>query len=170
MFQDIFDFDPLSINRNLHLFTKFHSKRERAIYCKELPGFKYQYEFVRDVIFDIFRCTRVSVKKDSYVNFFTDPHQERINLRSVDVMVYGRVGEKHACVDLTRVSPLVGQKTEGFTVGQTTLKVASSKVVRREKTCYDNQYAFIPFAFDIFGFLLPDAMIFFIENTKVHAQ
>jgi hypothetical protein len=38
-------------------------------------------------------------------------------------------------------------------VGQTTLKATSSKVVKHEKTCSDNQNAFIPFDFDIFGFL-----------------
>jgi len=31
----------------------------------------------------------------------------------------------------------------------------SSKVTKHEKTCSDNQYAFIPFAFDTFGFLAP---------------
>jgi hypothetical protein len=42
-------------------------------------------------------------------------------------------------------------------VGQAVLKVASSKVVKHEKTCFDNQHAFIPFAFDTFGFLVPEA-------------
>lgn len=27
MFREIFEFDPLSIDRNLYLFTKFHSKQ-----------------------------------------------------------------------------------------------------------------------------------------------
>jgi len=37
--------------------------------------------------------------------------------------------------------------------GQATLKVASSKVAKHEKTCSDNQHTFIPFAFNTFGFL-----------------
>jgi hypothetical protein len=48
---------------------------------------------------------------------------------------------KHACVDLTEVLPLVGLMAETFTVEQTSLKVASSKVVEHEKSCSDNQHA-----------------------------
>jgi len=42
-----------------------------------------------------------------------------------------------------------------FMVGQTTLKVALSKVGKHEKTCSDNQHVFISFVFDIFGFIAP---------------
>jgi len=42
-----------------------------------------------------------------------------------------------------------------FTVGQAAIKVASNKVAKHEKTCFDNQHAFIPFSFDTFGFLAP---------------
>jgi hypothetical protein len=31
-------------------------------------------------------------------------------------------------------------------------------VVKHEKACYDNQHAFIHFAFDTFGFLAPEAV------------
>jgi hypothetical protein len=31
-------------------------------------------------------------------------------------------------------------------------------VVKHEKTCSENQHAFIPFAFDTFGFLAPDVV------------
>jgi hypothetical protein len=48
--------------------------------------------------------------------------------------------------------------TGDFTVGQTTLKAASNKVVKHESACSNNQHAFIPFAFDTFGFLAPDAV------------
>jgi hypothetical protein len=40
-------------------------------------------------------------------------------------MVYGWVGGKHACVNLTEVSPIVGLRAGTFTAGQTVLKVAS---------------------------------------------
>ncbi|PNY12796.1 hypothetical protein L195_g009435 [Trifolium pratense] len=40
------------------------------------------------------------------------------------------VGGKHACVDLTEVSPLMGLGNRDFTVGQAALKVASSKVAK----------------------------------------
>lgn len=45
----------------------------------------------------------------------------------------------------------MGLRTDGFNVGGTTLKDPSSKVFKHEKACPDN--AFIPFAFDTFGFL-----------------
>jgi len=37
----------------------------------------------------------------------------------------------------------VGLGVGPFTVGHAVLKAASSKVAKHEKTCYDNQYAFI---------------------------
>jgi hypothetical protein len=54
---------------------------------------------------------------------------------------------------LTGVSPLVGLWTEDFTARHATLKAASSKVAKHEKSCSENQHGFIPFAFDTFGFL-----------------
>ena len=61
-------------------------------------------------------------------------------------------------MDLTGVSPLVGLGVGTFMVGQAALKVASSKMVKHEKACSDNQHVFIPFAFDTFGFLAPEAV------------
>jgi hypothetical protein len=46
---------------------------KHAVHCRELPDFKYRHDFVRDVIFDIFRRARVSVKNEAPVNFLTDP-------------------------------------------------------------------------------------------------
>ncbi|MFS7889274.1 putative reverse transcriptase domain, exostosin [Helianthus anomalus] len=109
---------------------------EHAVHCKELPGFKYRHDLVRDVLFDIFRST----------------------LRPADILVFGWVGGKHACVDLTGVFPLVGLGSSAFTVGQAALKAASGKVIKHEKACLDNQHMFIPFAFDTFGFLAPEAV------------
>ncbi|GJZ39757.1 hypothetical protein Tco_0586320 [Tanacetum coccineum] len=48
--------------------------------------------------------------------------------------------------------------SRGFTPGQTALKVASCKVTKHEKACTENQHMFIPFAFDTFGFLAPEAV------------
>ena len=101
------------------------------------------------------------------MNFLTDPQEGRSTLRPADVMVYGWVGGKHACVDLTGVSPLVGLREETFTVGQAALKVASSKVAKHEKTCFDNQHAFIPFAFNTFGFLTSEAASLLQRVQKV---
>lgn len=43
----------------------------------EFIGFKYLYHFFKDVSLYIFRHTRVSANKQRYVNFFTDPCEER---------------------------------------------------------------------------------------------
>jgi hypothetical protein len=52
----------------------------------------------------------------------------------------------------------VGSTTGDFTVGQAALKASSSKVAKHESACSTNQYPFIPFAFDTFNFLAPDAV------------
>jgi len=97
---------------------------EHVVHCKELPSFKCKHDLVRDVIFDIFRRAGISMKKEAPVNFLTDPLDRRSTLRPANVMVYGWVGGKHACVDLTEVSPLVGLGVGPFIVGQTALKAA----------------------------------------------
>ena len=90
-----------------------------------------------------------------------------LTLMPADVMVYGWVGGKHACVDLTGVSPLVGLGVGPFTVGQTAIKVASSKLGKYEKACSDNQHAFIPFPFDTIGFLAPEVVDLLHRVQKV---
>ncbi|MFS7963363.1 hypothetical protein Hanom_Chr08g00737181 [Helianthus anomalus] len=54
--------------------------------------------------------------------------------------------------------PLVGLNDKGFVVGQAVLKAEASKVAKHEKACLENQHVFVPFAFDIFGGLAPDAV------------
>ncbi|GJR64394.1 hypothetical protein Tco_0010459 [Tanacetum coccineum] len=128
------------------------------IHCKELTGFKYRHDMVRDVLFYMCRRAGISAKKEAPVNFLTDPSDGRSTLRPADVLVFGWVGGKHAYVDLTGVSPLVGLSSWGFTVGQAALKSASCKVAKHEKACIENQHVFISFAFDTFGFLAPEAV------------
>ncbi|GAU39704.1 hypothetical protein TSUD_274980 [Trifolium subterraneum] len=103
---------------------------EHAVHCRELPNFKYRHDFVRDVLFDVFKRAGISVKKEAPVNFLTDPLEGRSTLRPADVLVYRWAA----------------------------LKAASNKVAKHERACSDNQHAFIPFAFDTFGFLAPDAV------------
>ncbi|KAL6520866.1 hypothetical protein OROGR_017435 [Orobanche gracilis] len=131
---------------------------EHAIHCKDLPGFKYRHDMVRDVLFDVFRRAGISAKKEAPVNFLTDPLEGRSTLRPADILVSGWIEGKYACVDLTGVSPLVGLGNEDFTMGQAALQVASCKVIKHEKACIENQHVFIPFAFDTFGFLAPEAV------------
>nr|GEW99157.1 putative reverse transcriptase domain-containing protein [Tanacetum cinerariifolium] len=104
------------------------------------------------------RRVGISAKKEAHVNFFIDPLDGRSTLRPANVLVFGWVGGKHVCVDLTGVSPLVGLSSRGFIAGQAALKAASGKVTKHEKACIENQHVFIPFAFDTFGFLAPEAV------------
>ncbi|GJS24862.1 hypothetical protein Tco_0453494 [Tanacetum coccineum] len=106
---------------------------EHAIHCRELPGFKYRHDMVRDVLVDVFRRVGISVKKEAPVNFLTDPSKGRSTLRPDEILIFGLVGGKHACVDLTGVSPFVGLGSGCFTVGQAALKAASFKVIKHEK-------------------------------------
>ncbi|KAL7616032.1 hypothetical protein Lser_V15G02805 [Lactuca serriola] len=129
-----------------------------AVHCKELPGFKYRHDMVRDVLFDIFKRVGVSAKKEAPVNFLTGPIEGRSTLIPADILIFGWVRGKHACVDLTGVSPLVGLRAAGFTAGHAALKVAIGKVTKHERSCLENQHVFIPFAFDTFGFLAPDVV------------
>ncbi|GJY66446.1 probable pre-mRNA-splicing factor ATP-dependent RNA helicase DEAH5 [Tanacetum coccineum] len=60
--------------------------------------------------------------------------------------------------NLTMVLLLSWISSRGFIAGQADLKAASCKVIKHEKACIENQQVFIPFAFDTFGFLAPDAV------------
>ncbi|GKE19027.1 hypothetical protein Tco_1426604 [Tanacetum coccineum] len=62
---------------------------EHAVHYKELPGFKYRHDMVRDVLFDICRHAGISAKKEAPVNFLTDPSDGRSTLRPADVLVFG---------------------------------------------------------------------------------
>ncbi|KAL8258895.1 hypothetical protein R6Q59_026848 [Mikania micrantha] len=56
--------------------------------------------------------------------------------------------------------PLVGLRDTGFVARQAVLKAELGKIAKHEKACAENQHAFIPFAFDTFGSLVPDDATF----------
>ncbi|XP_076945901.1 uncharacterized protein LOC143617132 [Bidens hawaiensis] len=62
---------------------------EHAVHCKELPGFKYRHDLVRDVLYDVLKRARISAKKEAPVNFLTDPLDGRSTLRPSDILVFG---------------------------------------------------------------------------------
>ncbi|KAL8265389.1 hypothetical protein R6Q59_023519 [Mikania micrantha] len=74
---------------------------------------------------------------------------------------------KHACVDLTGVSPLVGLRENGFVAGQAARKAESKKVDKHAKACAENQHVFVPFAFDTFGSLASEAIHFLTRVQRV---
>jgi hypothetical protein len=45
--------------------------------------------------------------------------------------------------------------------------LASSKVIKHEKICFDNQHAFIPFVFDTFDFLAQEVVSLLQRVQKV---
>ena len=87
------------------------------------------------------------------MNFLIDPLDRRSTFMFTDVMVYGWVGGKHACVNLIGGFTTCGIRGRGFYGRTCNPKVALSKVVKHDKACYDNQHAFIQFPFDTFDFL-----------------
>ncbi|GKC08443.1 hypothetical protein Tco_1000053, partial [Tanacetum coccineum] len=38
---------------------------EHAVHCKELPGFKYRHDLVRDVLYDILKRAGISSRKEA---------------------------------------------------------------------------------------------------------
>ncbi|GJW33576.1 hypothetical protein Tco_0053608 [Tanacetum coccineum] len=84
---------------------------EHVVHCKELSGFKYRHDMVRDVLFYICRRVGISAKKEAPVNFLIDPSDGRSTLKPADVLVFGWVAKgEHArflLVNLTGFSPLV---------------------------------------------------------------
>jgi hypothetical protein len=72
---------------------------EHAVHYQELQGFKYMHDLVRNVLFDVFRCAGIFAKKLTPVNFLIDPLEGRSTLRPANVLVYGWVGGRHACVE-----------------------------------------------------------------------
>ncbi|GKB46972.1 hypothetical protein Tco_0897725, partial [Tanacetum coccineum] len=93
----------------------------------------------------------------STCELLTDPSHKRYTLKPPDVFVFW-ISWRETCVSGFGVSPLLELSSRGFTVGQIALKAASCKVTKHEKTCIENQHMFIPFAFDTFGFLAPEAV------------
>nr|GEU44715.1 RNA-directed DNA polymerase, eukaryota, reverse transcriptase zinc-binding domain protein [Tanacetum cinerariifolium] len=53
---------------------------------------------------------------------------------------------------------LRGLSGRGFTLNRAALKAASCKVTKHENDCIEYQHVFIPFVFDPFGFLAPEAV------------
>ncbi|MFS7972171.1 hypothetical protein Hanom_Chr09g00841571 [Helianthus anomalus] len=64
-----------------------------------------------------------------------------------------------------KVPKLVNDK--GFVIGQAVLKAEASKVSKHEKAYLENQHVFVPFAFDTFGGLAPDAVRLLNQIQKV---
>ncbi|GJX23944.1 hypothetical protein Tco_0228389 [Tanacetum coccineum] len=67
------------------------SFEEHAVNCKEILGFKYRHDMVRDVLFDICRRAGISTKKKGPMDFLIDPSDGRSTLRLADVLFLDRL-------------------------------------------------------------------------------
>nr|GEZ29547.1 hypothetical protein [Tanacetum cinerariifolium] len=65
-----------------------------------------------------YRCAGIFAKKEALVNFLTDPSNGRSTLRLADVLVFGWVGRKHACIDLTGFLLLMRTRSAGRPVAK----------------------------------------------------
>ncbi|GJS43692.1 hypothetical protein Tco_0568735 [Tanacetum coccineum] len=79
-----------------------------------------------------------SFPQGMFCMMFLNELEGRSTLRPADILVFGWAEGKHACVDITGVSPLVGVRDNGFVAGQAALKAESSKVAKHEKACLEN--------------------------------
>ena len=99
-----------------------------------------------NISFDACRRAGIFVKKEATMNFLTDPQDGRSTLRPADILVFGWIGGKLGSLLLLVLGVRVSQ-----------LGIAC-KVVKHENACIANEYVFVPFAFDTFGFLAPEAV------------
>nr|GEZ20429.1 putative reverse transcriptase domain-containing protein [Tanacetum cinerariifolium] len=93
---------------------------EHAVHCKNISGFKYRHDMVREVLFEICRRTRISAKKEAPVNFLTGPSNGRSTLRPADVLAALKAASckvtKHekACIENQHVFIPFAFDTFGF--------------------------------------------------------
>lgn len=62
---------------------------ENTIHYRKLLGFKYRHDLVRDVLFDIFWWFGVPMKKETPMNFLTEPHQRISAHRPTNILCAG---------------------------------------------------------------------------------
>lgn len=66
---------------------------------------------------------------------------------------------EHACIDLTKMSPLVGIRNNEFIASHLSRR-NQAKLVNKKNASLENQHVFIHFAFDTFGFLVIEFAVF----------
>ncbi|KAI3718008.1 hypothetical protein L1987_69985 [Smallanthus sonchifolius] len=86
---------------------------EHSIHCKELSGFKYKHDLVRDVLCNVLKRAGISAKIEALVNFLTDPIEGRSTLRQADILVFCWAGETRLCGPYRSVPLLWGSRTMG---------------------------------------------------------
>lgn len=136
--------------------------------CKHYTGFKYRHYHVWNIQYDVFWWVGVQVKKEAPVNFFTNPTEGRSTLHPTDILVYNWSEIRHAYVDIKGASPMVSLIMGSLKqASQASNSEAATAKEKRSEACKVNQHGFIPFAFDTFGFLAPEAVELLKRVQKV---
>ncbi|KAK1434233.1 hypothetical protein QVD17_11152 [Tagetes erecta] len=87
---------------------------EHAVHCKELPGFKYRHNLVRDVLYGVLKRAGISAKKEVPMNFLTDPLEGRSTLRPAIILVFGWAGGNMRVWTLQECPHLLGLERMGL--------------------------------------------------------
>ncbi|MFS8029156.1 putative exostosin [Helianthus anomalus] len=69
--------------------------------------------------------------------------------------------------DYSSTHMVVVLEDHGFVAGHAITKAEAGKVSKHEKACIENQHVFVPFAFDTFDALAPDAVRFLKRVQQV---
>nr|GEY34823.1 RNA-directed DNA polymerase, eukaryota [Tanacetum cinerariifolium] len=95
---------------------------------KELPGFKYRHDLVRDVLYDVLKRAGISSKKEAPVNFLTDPLEEAYNNHhnlGINIKIYG----KNQRTKKRRISPNKMQFAQVIRQRISTLETVTSDAI-----------------------------------------
>ncbi|KAM0001924.1 putative exostosin [Helianthus debilis subsp. tardiflorus] len=130
---------------------------------KEVYGFKYQHDWVRDVLWDILRRVVISAKKEAHVWKGDLLCDQRICSSLAEL-------GGNMLVWTSRGFPVGWFKGNRFVVGQEARKAESKKVDKYVKACVENQHVFVHFAFDIFGSLAPEVIHFLTGSCTTIVQ
>ncbi|GJY32932.1 hypothetical protein Tco_0417401 [Tanacetum coccineum] len=88
-----------------------------ALFSEMVKDMKAHFDMtLMQYVMFVARYAGIFAKKEAPVNFSTVPSDGISTPRPTDVLVFGWVGGKHTCVDLTRVSPIVRLSGKGFTI------------------------------------------------------
>ncbi|GJZ30128.1 hypothetical protein Tco_0575175 [Tanacetum coccineum] len=106
---------------------------KHVVHCKELPGFKYRHDLVRDVLYDVLKRARISSKKEAPVNFLIDPLERRSTLRPADILMFGWAGGNMLVWILLECPLLLGSRTMGLLQDKLRCKRNRAKLLNTRK-------------------------------------
>jgi len=130
---------------------------DHAIHCSKTPGYKMRHDGVRDVLYAMFMDAGLHVVREAPISLSSSLNVSGHSLRPADLLLPRWTEGRPACVDVTGASPM---SLSGSTfVGVDALKKAvAGKMRKHEQACAVQGYSFIPFGFDTFGRLSPEAI------------